>query len=302
MATITAVEGVTRANAYWIPVEQLEQKEDSRRWSDNDVLELAMDIIDRGQLVPVLVTWDKDGDRERLVVVDGRRRVSGIRYINENGLYMEKGEVVALPVLCTQYKGAATETFEAAAVSNIKRKGLSAIDLAHSITTLEKRGKSRKEIAKLLDISEALISQTLKLLTLPAAVQKDIHKGKIAAGVGYEMASLSPEDRAKATPTQKQPPGDTDGAAEARNEEPTTPTKESVRAVKREKAEKGEKVAGSTARSRKVVYNLFADWAGCDDGTIEEPIKKLCAALVKYMDGKVGDRAVLNQMRELAGE
>ena len=300
MATITNVDGVTRANAYRIPVEELEQKEDSRRWSDTDVLDLAMDIIDRGQLVPVLVTWDKDGDRDRLVVVAGRRRVAAIRYINENGLYMEGDKVVPLKVLCMQFSGPATETFAAATVENLKRKGLSAIDLAHSIATLEKQGKTRKEIAKLLEISEALISQTLKLLTLPAAMQRDIHKGRIAASVGYEVASLSPEDRARATPVATPPANQTPGAVAT--EEAPTPTRESVRAVKREKAEKGEETTGPKSRSRKVVYNLFADWAGCDDGTIEDDIKALCATLVKYFDGEVGDRAVLNRMRELVGE
>ena len=76
-------------------------------------------------------------------------------------------------------------------------------------------------------------------------------------------------------------------------------TRESVRKVKRDKAERGEETTGPKARSRKMVHNLFTDWAGCEDGTIEDPIKKLCAAIVKWMDGETGDRAVLNRMREM---
>lgn len=303
MASITEMKGVTRANAYRVPAEELEQKEDSRRWSDTEVKDLADDILLRTQLVPILVNKEKDGDgKEHLYVVAGRRRCAAIRYINENGLYKENGVTVPLKVLCLQFTGPSTEVFSAAVVENLKRKDLSPVDLAHCIATLEKQGKTRKEIAKLLGISESLISQTLKLLTLQIGVQRDIHKGHIAASVGYEMAGLSAQDQAKAAnaaASQETAPG----AESATSEKPKTkPTRESVRQTKREAAERGEETSGPKSRSRKVVYNLFADWAGCEDSTIEVPIRDLCKALVKYMDGKVGDRAVLNQMRELAGE
>jgi ParB/RepB/Spo0J family partition protein len=279
MAAIVDLEGVSRANAYLIPAETLEQGENSRRWPDQDILELALDIVDRGQLVPVSVAWEKattPNADDRLVVVDGNRRVAAIRYINENGLAVDG----PLKVRCEQFKG---EKFSASVAANLKRKGLTPIDLAHAITTLEKAGKPRKEIAKLLEISEALISRTLKLTTLPAAVQKDIHKGKIAASVGYEMA------------------GD-EGAAQTVAEESAAgeqPTVEKIRKVRREKAEKGEEVAGPKARSRKVVYNLFQEWAGCTDGTIEDEVKKFSAAMVEYMDGSCGDRKILNRLREM---
>jgi ParB/RepB/Spo0J family partition protein len=280
MPAIVDLEGVSRSNAYLIPPEKLGQGENSRRWPDQDILELALDIVDRGQLVPVLVAWEKVPDAEdRLVVVDGNRRVAAIQYINENGLSMDG----ALKVRCEQYKG---EKFSASVATNLKRKPLTPIDLAHAITTLEKAGKTRKDIAKLLEISETLISRTLKLTTLPAAVQKDIHKGKIAASVGYEMAG---DEGAQADAAE----------ASAAGEKPTV---EKIRRKRREKAEKGEEAAGPKARSRKVVYNLFVEWAGCDDGTLEDGIKKFSATMVEYFDGSCGDRKVMNRLRELPGE
>jgi ParB/RepB/Spo0J family partition protein len=265
----------------------LEQGENSRRWPDQDILELALDILDRGQLVPVMVAWDKataPDSEDRLVVVDGNRRVAAIRYINENGLSADdQGKTVILKVRCEQFKG---EKFAASVVTNLRRKELTPIDLAHSITTLEKQGKSRKDISKLLSISESVISRTLKLLTLPAGVQKDIHKGKIAASVGMEMAN---DEGAQAAAQETADAGE-------------KPTVEKIRKARREKAERGEEAAGPKARSRKVVLNLFTEWAGCDDGTIEDEIKKFSATLVDYFNGACGDRKILNRLRELMGQ
>jgi ParB/RepB/Spo0J family partition protein len=279
MPDITKLDGVTRANAYKVPPEILQHAENSRRWDDNEVIDLALDIVERGQKVAVLVKW---GEGDQLLVTDGRRRVAAIRYINENGLSMDG----PLKVRCEFDTAAKEESFVTAVVTNLKRKGLSDIDLAHSITTLEKQGKTRKEISKLLEISEALISRTLKLITLPAAVQKDIHRGKIAASVGYEMA------------------GDETATQEVAQEAAAggKPTVEKIRKARREKAEKGEEAAGPKTRSRKVVYNLFVEWAGCTDGTLEDKIMKFASTMVKYMDGETGDRAVLNRLRDLIGE
>ena len=80
------------------------------------------------------------------------------------------------------------------------------------------------------------------------------------------------------------------------------PTVEKIRKKRREKAERGEEAAGPKTRSRKVVYNLFTEWAGCEDGTLEESVMKFAATMVKYFDGEAGDRAVLNRLRELAGD
>jgi len=298
------IAGVTRANAYLIPPEELHEGAHSRRWADQDVLELALDILERGQLVPVLIAWEKTDGQERLVVVEGHRRVAAIRYINENALSVDG----PLKVRCEHFRG--PERFAASVAANLKRKGLSPIDLAHSISTLEKEGKTRKDIAKLLEISEALISRSLRLLTLPAGLQKDIHKGKLSAEAGYELAGMEPADRDKAMAEAQKPSasGSAAGAAgsatasgSGKGRQPSG-VRAAARKVKREKAERGEATSGPKSRSRKEIRNLFVAWAECEDGTIEEGVLKFAATMVKYMDGEVGDRAVLNWLRELAEE
>ncbi len=310
MASITDLAGVTRTNAYNIPPELLQQGDNSRRWADTEVMELALDIIERGQLIPVLVDRQEDGT---VLIVDGNRRVAAIRYINENGLAV--GE--PLKVRCESYRGGKGEAFAASVSTNLKRKGLTPIDLAHSISTLERQGKTRKEIAKLLEISESLISQTLKLTTLPADIQRRVHKGEISASAAYELADMTKEQReealelvkkGKAAASSSTSPsaaraGGTGGESGPGSGDPAPLTaREAVRKVKRSRAEKGEEVAGPTQRSRKEIVNLFTEWASCTDGTIEEGILKFAKTMVEYMAGKVGDRAVLNRLRELKDE
>jgi ParB/RepB/Spo0J family partition protein len=268
-------------------------------------MELALDILERGQLVPAIIDKHEDGT---VAVVDGNRRVAAIRYVNENGLSV-KGP---LKVRCEQYRGEEGETFAASVSTNLKRKGLTPIDLAHSISTLERQGKTRKEIAKLLEISESLISQTLKLTTLPADIQRRVHKGEIPASAAYELADMPKGQREEALDLVKkgkasskalggEGSGGSDTGSGAGAPTPVT-AREAVRQVKRSKAEKGEEVAGPTQRSRKEIVNLFTEWAGCTDGTIEESILKFAKTMVEYMAGKVGDRAVLNRLRELKDE
>ena len=309
---LVELDGVSRANAYQIPPEHLQIGENPRTKPDKEIRELADSILEHGQLVPVIVYTDEQGDPH---ILDGNRRVEAIRYINERTLNLP------LKVRCEVFKG--PDAYEASVTATHKRKGFSAIDLGKIIQTLEAKGRSRKEIAKLLEISEPLISRTLKLTTLPAKVQRDIHSGKIPAEAGYEMAGLTEQEQAMvledSPPARSETNRDRSEAQRAQSEtgrpEPETPPvsdemagdkapkpkplRQAIRKLKREKAQRGETSTGATGLSRKEIREIFAEWADCQDGTIEEPIMKLAQAVVKCIDGEVGSRAVLNRMREL---
>jgi ParB/RepB/Spo0J family partition protein len=323
---LTDMAGVARANSLLsIPPDLIEDGDNSRRWPDTDVLELAMDILEHGQIVPAVVAYTKDPDgAEHISMVEGHRRLAAVRYINEQGLYTgEDGKVVKLSIRCENVNKK-VDRFDVSVAGNLQRKGLSAIDLAHDINIMKSKGRTQTEIAKKLGISEPTVSRTLKLLTLPVALQKKIHKGEIAAETGYELASMTPEERdaflagrakpAPATQAQAQGPG---GAAATAADGATTPaaapdentpepqddgrlTTEKVRKAKREAAEAGAETRGPKDRSRKVVYNQFEEWAGCDDGTIEDPIIKHCKVMVRFMDGTISSQGVLRSLRTLA--
>jgi ParB/RepB/Spo0J family partition protein len=318
MPQILDVKGAARANSYMLPPEALKPGENSRKIPDTDVRDMVEDILVRGQLQPVLVQWNADSELE---IVDGHRRVLAITRINEKSLTDEP-----IKVRCERFSGKPEDSFSASIAANLKRKELSPIDRAYDILMLEKQGKTRQEIAKLMGISEPLISRSLKLPKLPAAIQRKVHTGEIAAETAYELVDMKPEDRAKAMapdetntapvetnagPSETHPPADdvhipedeTHTAPADPHRKPAksqTVTRERIRQVKREKAERGEETQGPTGRTRKEIRNQFEEWAKRDDETIEEPIRKLCASMVKFIDGEIGERAILTRIRELS--
>jgi len=322
MPQILDVKGAARANTYMLLPESLKPGENSRKIPDTDVYDLAKDIVIRGQLQPILV--------HQLDILDGHRRVLAISKINADPKLSAANPSITLPlkVECKRYSGKPEDSFAASVAANLKRKDLSPIDRAYDILVLEKQGKTRQEIARLMGISEPLISRSLKLPKLPAAIQRKVHTGEIAAETAYELADMKPEDRDKAMepkpaeaitapvetnaePGETHPPADDvhipigemhTAPAEA-HQKPAKPeklTRERIRQVKRDNAERGEETSGPTGRTRKEIRSQFEEWAKREDETIEEPIQKLCASVVKFIDGEVGERAILTRMRELA--
>ena len=296
---LVELEGVSRSNAYQIPPEHLQQGENPRAVADKEIRTLAESILAQGQIVPVVIYTDKEGEPH---ILDGNRRVAAIRFINE---HMADRIMAPLKVRCEVYKG--PDAYEASVVATHKRKAFSPVDLAHIIKTLEEKGKSRKEIAKLLEVSEPLISRALKLLRLPAKHQREVHAGRQSAEWGYEMADLTEKDREELERTSQpeaEPSQETGASsrpeAEASQPEAKTaaPTRKAIRKLKREKAERGEQTRGPKGLSRLEIREVFAGWSV--DESIEEPIQKVSAAVVKCIDGEVGIRAVLNRLRELA--
>jgi ParB/RepB/Spo0J family partition protein len=322
MPQILDVKGAARANSYMLPPEALSPGLNSRKIPDTDVSDMVQDILDRGQLAPVLVQWNAANELE---IVDGHRRVLAISQINKQKL-AHWPEL--MKVRCERFSGKPEDSFAASVAANLKRKDLSPMDRAYDIQQFEKMNKSRKEIAQIMGISEPLISRSLKLTTLPAAIQRKVHKREIPAETAYELADMTPEDRAKvmepkpaetntapaetnAESAETHPPADDTHITEA--ETPTAPvetyqkpataqklTRERIRQVKRDKAERGEETSGPVGRTKKEIRTQFEEWAKREDETIEEPIRKLCASVVKFIDGEIGERAILTRMRELA--
>jgi ParB-like chromosome segregation protein Spo0J len=306
----------------------------SRKIPDTDVAETVDDMlrrIDKGQqpqLQPILVQWNAEG---KLEIVDGHRRVESITRINADPKLSASHPLLILPlkVRCERFSGKPEDSFEASVAANLQRKELSPMDRAYDIQQFEKMGKSRKEISQIMGISEPLISRSLKLTTLPVAIQRKVHKREIAAETAYELADMQPEDRDKAMgsklvgpvpialaetntepgETHPQPDdvhslmGETHTEPGETHEKPAKPqklTRERIRQVKRDKAERGEETSGPVGRSKKEIRNQFEEWAKRDDQTIEEPIRKLSASMVKFIDGEIGERAILTRMRELS--
>lgn len=133
----------------------------------DDILELADDIETNGQLVPVMAIHDRSG---KLVLVDGRRRLRAIRFINERRRRLGRREML---VRCEVIE-TLTDPMLASITCNWERRPLDPVDVAESIVRLRRRGYDVKRLARLYHRSEPWIYATEAIARLPDEVKKRI--------------------------------------------------------------------------------------------------------------------------------
>jgi ParB/RepB/Spo0J family partition protein len=152
---------------------------------DKDITILASDIVQRGQLSPVVVTRNGEGS---YVLVAGFRRFRAIRLANET---MDADlPVLARVVEAGDEKVALLDNL----AENVKRKDLSPMDMAFAAAKLKEMGLTYKEIAKEFGHHESWLRQVMAFKDLPENVQQGVHSGKIPFTVARKLAGLTPEE------------------------------------------------------------------------------------------------------------
>lgn len=141
---------------------------------------LAESIATVGLLQPVVVRSDPSGG---YVLVAGERRW---RAAKQAGL-------ATIPAVIRT--GGDTDSLTEALVENLQRTDLSPLEEAAAYRQLlEDFGMTHEEVGKRVGKSRAAITNTLRLLGLPAAVQGMLERGELSAGHARALAGL--EDRA----------------------------------------------------------------------------------------------------------
>lgn len=268
---------VTRSDLYMIdPDEILLPERNARRFpvaeDSSDIVEDALDVVDRGILEPIEVRR-VDGDKVELVF--GHRRLNIVKYINDQKL---KPEPMKIP--CVVVNIDEKEAFLHRVSENRKRKSTTLMDDAYNAKTLiDDYGMTQREVAKQFGRGDAWISQILKLNTLPVSYQKKINNGKLSADAAVELAKIEdPEERDKLMEEIEA----NDGRV----------TKEKV--VEKKRSKKG---AGPRMRSAKTIRACMekvvveGDFAG--SGT-----EALASEVIKYIDGDISDRQMTSRMEK----
>lgn len=156
---------------------------------------LARDMLAIGQIVPVIV-GPPDG-AGFYPLIDGARRVQAAHLI-------ECEKPGSFPLWCVI--GTAQTPAEAqqhAIHANIKRRGLTALQLAHLFANLRKEHSwtGTKELSEYLGVSRALISEHDKLLHKPDGMPQEVYdellaivqEGRIGAGTAfYTLTHVEP--------------------------------------------------------------------------------------------------------------
>ena len=86
------------------------------------------------------------------------------------------------------------EALELALTENLLREDLNPLEVAHAYQALqEKHGLSHEQIAERLGVDRSTVTNTLRLLRLPATVQGMITKGEISSGHARALLALESE-------------------------------------------------------------------------------------------------------------
>lgn len=145
------------------------------------VAELADSIKRHGLLQPIIVR--PMGERYQIIAGERRWRASRLA-----GL-----ESVPVRVLHSDE----AQSLEIALIENLQREDLNAIEAAYGYKRLiDNHGMTHSALADTLSMSRAAISNALRLLDLPEAVQAYVFEGKLTAGHARAILAV-PSDEAR---------------------------------------------------------------------------------------------------------
>ena len=148
-----------------------------RDFDDKALAALADSIRLHGLLHPIVV--ERVGGRYRLVA--GERRLRAAQHAG----------LAAIAAIVRPANESARQSLEVALTENLLRADLSAIEEAAAYSRLaDTFGLSHDAIAMRLGRSRPAVSNTIRLLTLPAPVQRAIAEGRITAGHGKALLGL----------------------------------------------------------------------------------------------------------------
>lgn len=248
------------------------------------VHELALDIVSRGQLYPVIARKNKG----RYNIIDGTTRVRSILYANQERMYSKEDGPLLVSALVVNMSD--LEAFTAGAASNMKRYDMSPVDHARVIAVLkEEYGMKSQEVAKVLRRVPSWVTEHEKITKLRPAIQKKIHEGKLAYTAVRDLYGMSEKEQDEYIEDIEK--------GESRDRVRTK-----AKAKKREKAQgkSGESEVKNTL-TLKELRNVFESLAGIGKEQEEgkeckysEKVQGIALACIRTMDGKLGERALSN--------
>ncbi len=153
-----------------VPVELLHANPHNPRkhFNEEDLESLAKSLKDKGLLQPLVVRPRADGSFE---IVAGERRWRA----------SQRAGIHELPVLIRELND--RETLEIALIENIQRSDLNALEEARAYRQLlEQYNYTQQQLADSIGKSRSHIANTMRLLSLPEAIQQQIENGKLTAG------------------------------------------------------------------------------------------------------------------------
>jgi ParB family chromosome partitioning protein len=175
-----------RARGFWlIPTYRIEPDalQPRTEFEEEGLILLSKDIAKRGLLMPLRVRKGR-GDMYTIIAGERRWRAAKIAQVKE------------LP--CQVIDQAMTEAaiLEEQLIENIHREQLSEVEKAKGYQQLiVANGWSQSGLAQSLNLSDASVSRTLKLLDLAAPVREHVSAGRLSASTAYEIGRIGDSEK-----------------------------------------------------------------------------------------------------------
>ncbi|HNZ00506.1 MAG TPA: ParB/RepB/Spo0J family partition protein [Anaerolineaceae bacterium] len=162
-----------------VPIRKIQSnpRQPRTEMDEKELIELAASIREHGILQPLIVTYDPNQDV--YILIAGERRLRAAAMIGLD----------AVPVIIRQATD--QERLELALIENIQRSDLSPLEEAeayHQLVTIF--GLSHEEIALRVGKSRPAVTNTLRLLDLPAPLRKALADGDITEGHARALLGL----------------------------------------------------------------------------------------------------------------
>ena len=168
--TASASSDAQRREGQSVPIERIKPNPNQprRRFSEDDLKDLAASIAEKGVIQPLIVRPRGGGEYE-IVAGERRWRAAQIAQLHE------------LPVVVRDFDD--VEVLEVAIIENIQRADLNAIEEAAGYKQLmEKFGHTQEKMAEALGKSRSHIANLMRLLHLPEDVLDLVRNGELSAG------------------------------------------------------------------------------------------------------------------------
>lgn len=173
------------SNALQVPVSELvhvgvdelrpNPSQPRSRFDDDALEELANSIREVGVLQPVVVTPVEDGYQ----LIAGERRWRAAK----------RAGLETIPAVVRGSTG--ESTLVEALVENVQRRDLTPMEEAHAYKELvDSHGLTQDQIAERVGKSRPAVSNTLRLLQLPGAIQSMVDSGRLSAGHARALVGL----------------------------------------------------------------------------------------------------------------
>jgi ParB family transcriptional regulator, chromosome partitioning protein len=141
--------------------------------------ELANSIRASGLIQPILIR--PTGERYQLVAGERRWRAAG------------KAGLETVPAVVREIDDA--EALELALAENLLREALNPLEIAHAYERLQQEFHlTHEQIAERLGVNRSTVTNTLRLLALPQAVQSLLMEDRISAGHARALLAVSPPE------------------------------------------------------------------------------------------------------------